>query len=350
MATRRFLAATALGGMAALGGAVAVAGPAAASAAPSQVMQPMIACSPSGQPGGQVAQATVLARAQAWVDANVPYTQSCANEPGGYYRLDCSGFVSMAWELATSLTTWDFDPATNGGDARFQQISRTSLVPGDALVVDSTTEQHIVLFTGWSASDNGQHRYANISEESTYGVGTIAKTDQDLQTTWGAFTPIHYVNMVLPKPPTPARVGVLTTGGSALVKEGGLSATWVTENSGIRQVVVSGDRIGVLTTTGTALVKEGGLSAAWDTEYSGVQQLALSGDRIGIITTTGAALVKDGDLSAPWDTEYSGVQQLALAGNRIGIITTANVAYVKEGGLSTTWVHEQDDVQQISLS
>ena len=190
-----------------------------------------------------------------------------------------------------------------------------------------------------------------------------------------------------PPPPTPQRIGVLTTGGSALVKEGGLSAAWVTENSGIRQVVVSGDRIGVLTTTGAALVKDGGLSAAWDTEYSGVrqlvlsgdrigvlttdgvalvkegalsaawvteysgvQQLVLSGDRIGVLTTTGAALVKDGGLSAAWDTENSGVQQLALAGNRIGIINTTGTAYVKGGGLSASWVHENDGVQQLVLA
>src|SRR5689334_16974232 len=89
--------------------------------------EPMVAksgCSPSGQSGGSVDQATVLARAQAWVDQNVAYTQTCGHDPGGYYREDCSGFVSMAWELTLSLSTWDFNPAYNGGDPRFQQISQ----------------------------------------------------------------------------------------------------------------------------------------------------------------------------------------------------------------------------------
>jgi hypothetical protein len=347
------------GGLVALAGVIGGAGLAAAAPAGTapQRVHPMSSCAGSGQSGGQVAQATVLARAQVWVDQNVPYTQNCANLPGGYYREDCSGFISMAWELSSSLITTEFNPKYDGGDARFAAIGRAALVPGDALVRDDTgnpgdsSEHHIVLFVGWSSNDGGAHRYANIQEESTFGVGTVAKNGQDLTDSyWGAFTPIHYVNMVVPAPPPQSRLGVLTTGGVAYVKEGGLSAAWVHEDNDVQQVVVSGDRIGVLTTDGVAYVKEGGLSAAWVHEYTGVQQLALSGDRIGVLTTAGAALVKDGDLGAAWDTEYSGVQQLALSGNRIGIITTAGVAYVKDGDLGASWVHEDDGVQQLALA
>jgi hypothetical protein len=161
------------------------------------------------------------------------------------------------------------------------------------------------------------------------------------QTSWWTMTPL---------PSTPPRIGIVTTAGAALVKEGGLSATWTTEYSNVRQVVVDGDRIGVLTTDGVALVKEGGLSATWTTEYSGVQQLALAGDRMGVLTTGGVALVKEGGLSATWTTEYSGVQQLALMTDRVGVLTTAGVALVKEGGLSNTWTTEYSDVQQLALS
>jgi hypothetical protein len=145
------------------------------------------------------------------------------------------------------------------------------------------------------------------------------------------------------------RIGVLTTAGVALAKEGGLSAKWATEHVGVKQVVVDGTRIGVLLTDGTALVKDGNLSAAWTTQHTGVKQLALDGDRIGVLLTDGTALVKDGNLSALWTTEYTNVAQLDLAGNRIGVLTTAGVALVKDGPLSALWTTEHTGVTQITL-
>jgi hypothetical protein len=146
------------------------------------------------------------------------------------------------------------------------------------------------------------------------------------------------------------RIGVLTTGGAALVKEGGLSAAWTTENTGVKQVVVDGTRIGVLLDDGTALVKDGGLSALWTTEQTNVVQLALAGNRIGIVTADGTAYVKDGGLSALWTNEYSGVTQLVVTDSRIGVLTAAGQAKVKEGGLSALWTNEHDLVTSVVLS
>jgi hypothetical protein len=353
----RWPAAILVGAVAALGVATGVGTPAAAAprtAAALPPIRPMSSCAGSGQPGGQVTQATVLARAQVWANQNIPYTQACANDPGGYYREDCSGFISMAWELSTSLITTEFNPSYNGGDSRFRTISRSALVPGDALVRDDTgdpgdsAEHHIVLFVGWGSADGGAHRYADIQEESTFGVGTIADNNVDLvgNSFWNLFTSIHYVNLVAAQP----RVGVLTSDHHALVKEGALTAAWTTENSGVDQVVVSGNRIGVVTTGGSAYVKEGGLSAPWTHELDGVSQLVLSGNRIGVVTTGGSAYVKEGDLSTPWVHELDGVRQLALSGTRVGIINTASQAYVKEGALSASWVHEVDSVEELSLA
>ena len=40
----------------------------------------------------------IIARAQSWVAAQVPYSQSnYYTNQYGTYRTDCSGFVSMAW-------------------------------------------------------------------------------------------------------------------------------------------------------------------------------------------------------------------------------------------------------------
>ena len=146
------------------------------------------------------------------------------------------------------------------------------------------------------------------------------------------------------------RIGVLRADGTALVKEGSLSAAWVTEATGVQQLVLSGNRIGVLSTDGTASVKEGALNAGWVTEYHGVRELALSGNRIGVLTTNGDALVKEGTLQAGWVNEHPGVQQLTLSGNRIGVLTTNGDALVKEGTLQAGWVNEHPGVQQLALS
>ncbi|MDT4997420.1 MAG: hypothetical protein QOD45_1488 [Pseudonocardiales bacterium] len=190
---------------------------------------PKVSCDPTGQSGGNVAQSTVLARAAAWVAANVPYnTNGCARRAEGSYREDCSGFVSMAWALATSLNTWAFNPATNGGDSRFVPIAQTSLVPGDALVADNSSTNHIALFTGWGTTDAGRHRYANLSEESQPGVGTIAITNQDLAGYWSMYTPIHYTRMTTSNPvsqlgatvvsPTTSRVNFFVRGSNGVLQ------------------------------------------------------------------------------------------------------------------------------------
>jgi hypothetical protein len=46
----------------------------------------------------------MLARGQDWVDKKIPYSQTKTYDG---YRTDCSGYVSMIWELAKpGLTTF----------------------------------------------------------------------------------------------------------------------------------------------------------------------------------------------------------------------------------------------------
>jgi len=164
-------------------------------------VSPFVACS-SAFSGAPVPGSIVLSRADAWVQANVPYSQTSCYQG---FRQDCSGFVSMAWELPSSLITTEFNPKYNGGDSRFPPISPSQLVPGDALVYDASAnpgdsgEHHIALFTGWSADDNGSHRYANIAQEADTALGTIGTTDNDLAGSyWGSFQPIHYTGLRSP--------------------------------------------------------------------------------------------------------------------------------------------------------
>ena len=87
---------------------------------------------------------SVLERGFTWLDADVPYSQSRFRDD---YRTDCSGFVSMAWDLGTSYTTADFS-AGNGESHRLGAFG--DLAPGDALVRRSSGSGHIVLFLGWN--------------------------------------------------------------------------------------------------------------------------------------------------------------------------------------------------------
>ncbi|TWP51607.1 VCBS repeat-containing protein [Lentzea tibetensis] len=60
-----------------------------------EVQQVVVTASP-------ISRGEVIARAQTWVDARVPYSQKVKYNG---YRTDCSGFVSMAWRLSDSLST-----------------------------------------------------------------------------------------------------------------------------------------------------------------------------------------------------------------------------------------------------
>ena len=104
---------------------------------------------------------TVINRGQAWVNAHVPY-----NQGGTYdgYRTDCSGFVSMCWELSKpGLTT-----STLGGAST--RISKGQLAAGDAILCAST---HVVLFAGWA--DGSQSSYVGM-EEANSSTGTVKRT------------------------------------------------------------------------------------------------------------------------------------------------------------------------------
>jgi hypothetical protein len=85
-----------------------------------------------------------MERGFTWLDANVQYSQSKSYKG---YRTDCSGFVSMCWELGQSMTTADFI-ADNGSSKRLG--SYDDLLPGDAIVHRSGGSGHVVLFLGWN--------------------------------------------------------------------------------------------------------------------------------------------------------------------------------------------------------
>jgi hypothetical protein len=301
---------------------------------------------PCGDNGSSLSptRSTVLKRARTWLAVGIPYSQyRCYQNQNGVYRTDCSGYVSMAWGVGgrgDSHWTGNFLNIST-------VIARSSLLPGDALLrhVGNPHLDHVVLFVRWADDAHTQP----VVMEQTGSRDTVEDTWS--QSNAALYTPVRYNNIADdPTGPLP-RIGVVSKAGAALVKEGGLSAAWDTEQpSGVQQVQVDGSRIGVLTTDGRVLVKDGALSAAWTTEYTGATQFALADGRIAVLTTAGVELVKEGGLSADWVTQLSGVQQISLDKDRIGALTTAGVAKVKAGGLSALWVNEYSGVQQLVLA
>ncbi|WP_371667416.1 tachylectin-related carbohydrate-binding protein [Streptomyces sp. NBC_00289] len=125
---------------------------------------------PKSVQGGTIYRNEVMARAKDWYNRNVQYSQSAyAGDVDGdhSYRTDCSGFVSMAWHLTTSLTTSSLPSAGT-------QISKADLRPGDAL--NSSGEGHVVLFAGWKDQDAGTFYYyseGSPSSDMNYSVANV---------------------------------------------------------------------------------------------------------------------------------------------------------------------------------
>ncbi|MFC9296000.1 peptidoglycan-binding protein [Streptomyces sp. NPDC057011] len=104
---------------------------------------------PVGKPGApagvkRIDRTTIINRAKLWLDAKVPYSMSEYWTDG--YRQDCSGYVSMAWNLGTNEWTGSLDKFAT-------KITKAELLPGDMLLfhnpADPNNGSHVVLFGGW---------------------------------------------------------------------------------------------------------------------------------------------------------------------------------------------------------
>ncbi|MEV7534621.1 peptidoglycan-binding protein [Streptomyces hydrogenans] len=87
----------------------------------------------------------IINRAKKWVTAQVPYSMEKYWSDG--YRQDCSGYISMAWNLRSNEWTGSLD--------RFAvRIDRTELQPGDILLfhnpANPTRGSHVTIFGGWT--------------------------------------------------------------------------------------------------------------------------------------------------------------------------------------------------------
>ncbi|WP_425146503.1 ricin-type beta-trefoil lectin domain protein [Deinococcus sp.] len=106
--------------------------------------------------------AQIIARAQKWVDAKVPYDQNATRDG---YRTDCSGFVSYAWGLQPNGL---YVPNTVALSQYATQISKNDLRPGDAINNQRWgNDGHVILFKAWINQTAGT--FVALQENGEYG-------------------------------------------------------------------------------------------------------------------------------------------------------------------------------------
>ena len=179
--------------------------------------------------GGAITRAQIIARADDWMNQSVMYSTAqdstgdadynywSDSATGGPYRQDCSGFVSMAWGLSSSLATPTLPGVAKVTDANIS--GDTNLNSGDAL---DYTADHVVLFDHWTDS-SGDFAY---DAEHTEGQATNQSTDSIYDSTlegyaMSDFEALQYDNLTTAAAPTEGDVwdNSLTSGTWAGVKE-----------------------------------------------------------------------------------------------------------------------------------
>ncbi|MFD7664384.1 peptidoglycan-binding protein [Streptomyces sp. NPDC059788] len=105
----------------------------------------------------------IIARAQRWISAQVPYDMNRYWSDG--YRQDCSGFISMAWNLGRNQWT--------GSLAQFGiRITKSELRPGDMLLFHNPANpgagSHATIFGGWT--DSSRTRYVAYEQTRPHTV------------------------------------------------------------------------------------------------------------------------------------------------------------------------------------
>jgi hypothetical protein len=197
---------------------------------------PTMAGNPSVGP--TISRAQILQSAFAWLAKDPPYSQTGYYpgifDPKTQYRRDCSGFVSMAWDVYVNTNSSN----TVGGYVTWtipsiavQLPSDAYLLPGD--VLDFTTH-HVVLFTGWVDQAKGTFSYIaqtepglNMQMVDTESVksGTISGWP------YSDYKPYRYENVV--DPPSSGVRGDWNSNGTVdLLARNSSDNLWFYEGSG----------------------------------------------------------------------------------------------------------------------
>ena len=144
-----------------------------------------------GERGGLTTHAQIVARSALWfppnVEGQIPYSRQDYypdTEGGDTYRMDCSGFVSMALHADRSYSTRTIEQIST-------PITKAELEPGDYL---NSPDNHVVLFLGWT--DETQTRYYARESSGPKG-GTIERdVPYPYYSAVETYTPMRYVNVI----------------------------------------------------------------------------------------------------------------------------------------------------------
>ncbi|MFD9150052.1 peptidoglycan-binding protein [Streptomyces diastaticus] len=152
--------------------------------------------------------AEIIERAEKWTRAKVPYAMDGYWSDG--YRQDCSGFVSMAWNLGRSEWTGSLASVA-------ERITKDDLQPGDILLFHNAENpeggSHVTLFGGWT--DSARTRYT--AYEQTRPATRRQATPYAYWTNSARFLPYRYRGLAGggrtdPSGPVRARPGADSSG------------------------------------------------------------------------------------------------------------------------------------------
>ena len=113
----------------------------------------------------RVTRDVTIERAARWSDNPVAYSMEKYFDG---YRADCSGYVSMAWNLSESRTTWTLVDVCGR-----QPIGKNDLRPGDVLIKNDVNDpqygSHVVIFAGWADAERTAYRgYEQTPPQTRY--------------------------------------------------------------------------------------------------------------------------------------------------------------------------------------
>lgn len=159
---------------------------------------------------GAIPRDVVVARGNVWVVKKTPYSQdryayengslvatSVANASSKGFRTDCSGFVSMCWNLRRmDGSPLNLDTAGLDSSTYAVAITKSQLLPGDLMLRAKDKAPngsgHAVLFVRWD--DVAQTKYWAY-EEQGIKTGTVANLRTYATDVTGYFRPYRYKGM-----------------------------------------------------------------------------------------------------------------------------------------------------------
>lgn len=297
-----------------------------------------------------------VARAKSWVDAGVGYSQtSYYTNQYGTYRMDCSGYVSMIWNLGSSYSTRSLPNVSH-------QIGKDELATGDVLL---NTSDHVVMFEAWA--DDSHSSYWGY-EEVGGGSGPYGAKHRVIPypywSGYGTYLP-YRKNGAEPIPVyaegRPYFLSSLQANGDAYAKEG-MNGSWVKEYPSVIQTAVASDRTnglfyGALTADGTLLGKQG-IGGAWTNLAGDVRQFALASDPVNglfvaVVKSDGTVFGKQG-MHGTWIELAGGAKQVAISSDSrnglfVGVVHSDGTLYGKQG-MGGAWVRLIDGSVQVAVT